>query len=90
MSSIKFNTLVISTNEGEILDVIVGTDIGILSQLIETQHWDTMLEEALAEDLNINEVFGVQNLSEFYKINKHNNSLVVRVTYFPDKIVFHK
>jgi len=89
MSSIKFNTLVVSTFEGEVLDVIVGTDLGILSQLKETQYWDDMVEESSDRKSNIDN-FDAQNLSEYYKANQHNNFLITRVTYIPDKIVFTK
>jgi len=89
MSSIKFNTLVVSTYEGEILDVIVGTDSHILSQLKETQYWDDMVEEAINENKDVIE-FDVQSLSDYYKENLHNSSLGTRVTYFPNKILHHR
>ncbi len=88
MSSIKFNTLVI-TAESEVIDVIVGTDIGLLSQLKETQYWDDMFEEAALENLVIR-YYDVQRLSDFYKRHENNDSLVTRVSYFPDKVVFNK
>jgi hypothetical protein len=89
MSSIKFNTLVISTRDGEILEVLVGTDLFLFTQLIETNYWDTMLEEAKEENLNL-DGYNVQSLAHFYKKNEHNTSLDLRVSYFPDKVVFHK
>ena len=87
MSSIKFNTLVVSTYEGEVLDVIVGTDIGILSQLKETQYWDDMLEESeVYKHINLEEM-DVQSLSIYYDSDKENSFLITRVSYFPDKVV---
>jgi hypothetical protein len=87
MGQIKVNTLVIHTIEGEILDVLVGPDSVMLSQLKETQHWDTMLEESEQYTTKLKE-FNVQTLSNYYKEFQHIDSLVLRVSYFPNK-TFH-
>lgn len=89
MGQIKVNTLVIHTIEGEILDVLIGPDTVILSQLKETQHWDTMLEESEQYPTTLVE-FDVQSLSDYYKENLHNSFLELRVSYFPNKILHHR
>lgn len=88
MGQIKVNTLVIHTTEGEILDVLVGPDSVMLSQLKETQHWDTMLEESEGPSLTKLEDYNVQSLAQYYQANSANSSLVLRVSYFPNK-TFH-
>jgi len=87
MGLIKVNTLVIYTTDAEILDVLVGPDSVILSQLKETQHWDTMLEESEQYGPKLEE-FNLQTLSDYYKELGHIDSLVLRVSYFPNK-TFH-
>ena len=89
MGQIKVNTLVIHTIEGEILDVLIGPDTVILSQLKETQHWDTMLEESEQYPTTLVE-FDVQSLSDYYKENLHNSFLELRDSYFPNKILHHR
>ena len=90
MGNIKFNTLVIHTIHGEILDVLVGTDVVILAQLKESSHWDEMVEESEQyKHINL-EKFDVQSLSIYYDSDKNNSSLVVRVTHFPNKVVYHR
>lgn len=84
MAEIKFETLVITSYGGQVIDLLYGKGQGLLQTLRNSEHWDTIAEE-LQENGHFEPITTCEELASIH----HNNEIYsIRVELFTEQKYF--